>query len=65
MPPICMPMEPRLANPHKANVAMVNERGSSVAFCAPRRDIGDHLVQRHARAEQVADQAGSRATERR
>jgi hypothetical protein len=55
MPPICMPIEPRLANPHSANVAMVNERGSSAAFSAPKRDVGDHFVERHARAQQVAD----------
>src|ERR1019366_9652862 len=30
-PPIWMPMEPKLANPHRANVAMVNDRGSSAA----------------------------------
>ena len=29
MPPIWMPIELKLANPHSANVAMVNERGSS------------------------------------
>ena len=57
MPPICMPMELRLANPHRAKVAMVKERGASVAFCAPRRDVGDDFIERHARAEQVADGA--------
>ena len=36
MPPICMPIEPKFAKPHKANVAMVKERGASVAFWAPR-----------------------------
>ena len=35
MPPICIPIDPRLANPHSAKVAMVKERGMSVAFCAP------------------------------
>ena len=31
MPPICIPMEPRLAKPHNAKVAMVKERGASTA----------------------------------
>ena len=35
MPPICMPMEPRLANPQRAKVAMVKERGESMTLCAP------------------------------
>ncbi|MND04750.1 hypothetical protein D3C83_251640 [compost metagenome] len=26
MPPICMPIDAKLAKPHNANVAMVNER---------------------------------------
>jgi len=30
-----LPDEPSLANPHSANVAMVNERGASAARCAP------------------------------
>src|ERR1700688_1032309 len=32
IPPICIPIEPRLANPQSAKVAIVNERGSSTAF---------------------------------
>jgi len=31
----CIPMEPRLAKPHNAKVAMVKERGASTALCAP------------------------------
>src|SRR5207245_2560346 len=38
IPPIWMPMELKLAKPHSANVAMVNERGSSVAFIGPRNE---------------------------
>src|SRR4029077_3815285 len=36
IPPIWMPMELKLAKPQRAKVAMVKERGSSEAFCAPR-----------------------------
>src|SRR5436305_13510331 len=35
IPPIWMPMELKFAKPQSAKVAMVNERGSSVAFNAP------------------------------
>src|SRR5580704_14548656 len=35
MPPICIPIELKFANPHNANVAIVNERGSSVPFIGP------------------------------
>ena len=35
MPPICMPIDPRFAKPHKANVAIVNDRGARVAFSVP------------------------------
>src|SRR5713226_4886599 len=35
MPPICMPMELKLANPQSANVAIVKVRGSSVLLIAP------------------------------
>src|SRR5690349_8738889 len=35
MPPIWMPTELTLANPHSANVAMVNDTGSSVALSGP------------------------------
>ncbi len=35
MPPIWMPIELKLANPHSANVAIVNDRGSSDAFSGP------------------------------
>ena len=65
MPPICMPMEPRLAKPHSAKVAMVKERGSSVRLLRAQADVGDDFIERHARAEQVADGAGARATARR
>src|SRR3954463_701222 len=36
MPPIWIPTELRLAKPHSANVAIVNDTGSSVAFNGPR-----------------------------
>jgi hypothetical protein len=32
MPPICMPMEPTLAKPQRAKVAMEKVRGASVDF---------------------------------
>src|SRR5882672_12795006 len=35
MPPIWMPTELRFAKPHSANVAMVNDTGSSVALSVP------------------------------
>ena len=35
MPPICIPMELKLAKPQSAKVAMVNDRGSSAALCGP------------------------------
>src|ERR1035441_2571653 len=35
MPPICIPIEPRFANPHSAKVAIVNDRGASAARCVP------------------------------
>ena len=35
MPPIWMPIELKLANPQRANVAIVNDRGSSVSFSGP------------------------------
>src|SRR2546422_8257440 len=35
MPPIWIPIELKFAKPHSAKVAMVNERGSSAAFCGP------------------------------
>src|SRR5688572_13777094 len=35
MPPICMPIDAKFANPQSAKVAMVNERGSSESFSAP------------------------------
>src|SRR6266567_3704402 len=35
MPPICMPMELKLAKPQSANVAIVKVRGSSVLLIAP------------------------------
>ena len=34
IPPICIPMELRLANPHRAKVAIVYERGFNAAFAA-------------------------------
>ena len=48
-------MELKLAKPHSANVAIVNERGSSWDFDWPELRVGDEFVERHARAEQVAD----------
>src|SRR3954453_9362709 len=36
MPPIWIAIELRLANPHSANVAITNDRGSSAAFTLPR-----------------------------
>ena len=45
----------KLAKPHSANVAMVNDRGSSDVLERPELRVGDELVQHHARAEQVAD----------
>src|SRR5688500_2791209 len=35
MPPICMPIDAKFAKPHSANVAIVNERGSSESLSAP------------------------------
>ena len=35
MPPIWMPTELMFAKPHKANVAIVNDTGSSCAFMGP------------------------------
>src|ERR1022692_2233995 len=35
MPPIWMPMELKLANPHSAYVAMMKDRGSSVSLIGP------------------------------
>ena len=35
MPPICMPMEPRLAKPQRAKVAMEKVRGVRVCFQRP------------------------------
>ena len=35
MPPICMPMLPRLAKPQRAKVAIEKVRGARVDFCAP------------------------------
>src|ERR1700722_1448773 len=37
MPPICIPIELKLAKPHSAKVAMVKERGSSASFMGPSR----------------------------
>ena len=34
MPPICMPIEPTLAKPQRAKVAIENVRGASVGFHA-------------------------------
>ena len=55
MPPIWIPMELRFAKPQSANVAMVNERGSSAAFMRPEHGKCDQFVQHHARAEQSSD----------
>ena len=55
MPPIWIPIELKFAKPQSANVAIVNDRGSSVAFSEPSSRVGDELVERHPRAEQVAD----------
>ena len=55
MPPTCMPIDAKLAKPHSAKVAIVNDRGSSAGLHRPELRIGDELVQHHARAEQVAD----------
>src|SRR4029077_13640344 len=35
IPPIWMPIDPKFANPHKANVAIVNDFGSSAALIGP------------------------------
>ena len=35
MPPIWMPTELRLAKPHSANVAIVNDTGSSAGLSGP------------------------------
>ena len=37
MPPICMPMEPTLAKPQRAKVAIEKVRGESVALMRPSR----------------------------
>ena len=55
MPPIWMPIELKLAKPHNANVAIVKERGSSAGLHRAELRVGDELVERHARAEQVPD----------
>ena len=55
MPPIWMPIELKLAKPHSANVAIVNDFGSSVVLERPELRVGHELVEHHARAEQVAD----------
>ena len=36
IPPIWIPTELMFANPHSANDAIVNDRGSSAAFIVPR-----------------------------
>ena len=36
MPPICIPIDPTLANPHSANVAIEKVRGDSVALQQPK-----------------------------
>ena len=64
MPPIWMPIELKLAKPHSAKVAMVNDCGSSDALQRPELRVGDELVEHHARAEQVADRRRRRATAR-
>ena len=61
MPPICIPMELKFANPHRANVAIVKDRKSSEDFCAPSSDVGDQLVGHRARAQQIADLVGAYA----
>jgi len=38
MPPISMPIVPRLAKPHNANVAITYDRGSRDDFCAASMD---------------------------
>ena len=58
MPPIWMPIEEKFAKPHSANVAMVNDRGSSDVLQRPELREGDELVEHHPRAEQVADRRG-------
>ena len=35
MPPIWMPIDEKFAKPHSANVAIVNDRGSSVSLIGP------------------------------
>jgi hypothetical protein len=57
MPPICMPMEPTLAKPQRAKVAMEKVRGESVPFSLPSWVEGEELVDHGAGAEQVADGA--------
>ena len=56
MPPICMPMEPRLAKPQRAKVAMVKVRAAMRRFLQSAEvGVGDELVEHGAGAEQVAD----------
>ncbi len=55
MPPICIPMEPMLAKPQSAKVAMEKVRGESCDFCRPSCGVGDELIEHGAGAEQVAD----------
>jgi len=50
-------MELRFANPQSAKVAMVKERGSSMARCGPMHGEGYEFVEHHARAKQIANGA--------
>src|SRR5260370_24253 len=49
MPPIWIPIELKLAKPHKAKVAMVNERGSSALLMVPScaKNVGFLFHVRH------------------
>ncbi len=58
MPPICMPMEPRLAKPQRAKVAIEKVRGVRVALSCAELGEGDELVEDGAGAEEVADGRG-------
>ena len=55
MPPICIPIELKFAKPHSANVAIVNERGSSAPFIGPSMENATNSLTHHARAQQISD----------
>ena len=55
IPPIWIPMELKFANPHRAKVAIVKDRGSSVGLHRAQPLEGDQFVSDHPQAEQIAD----------